>query len=319
MTLAETEPPVWRRLLVPAEMTLASLHDTLQVVMGWMYAPAMTLRPVLACAALLVACSRNADAVTPLHGGGYSYLVTPSGHMYRVLQAGPMIGGEGKQIATVVAYAGETREIARIGSDAEEIVAALAPEMELGGETSIIVQANVGYDPRKMISKSVSYNTVFERRNGRWRRLSPKDGEPKELDGVDGSPRPPDDPSFPFAAAKMKGAADAAAKWLALIDAGKVDASLAAMSETSRSRVSPDQWRALVTERSGLAAGARRVELYRMQTRNGNVPMPPGGGAVVQYDVRSAQGGRFVERVTLLNEKDGWRPVGYAFQSLPAG
>jgi len=279
----------------------------------------MTVRPVLVCAALLAACSKNAEAVTPLPGGGYSYLVTPAGHMYRLLKAGPVIGGEGKKLGTMVSYAGETCEIARIGADAEEIVAALGPEMELVGETSIIIQANVGYDPRKMISRSVSYNAVFEGKGGRWVRLPPKAGEPKELDLIDGSPKPPDDPSFPFDAVKTKNAADAAAKWVALIDADNVDASVAAMSETFRSQVSRDQWRALVTQRSGLAAGAKRVELYRMQTRNGNVPMPSGGGAVVQYEVRSPQGGRFIERVMLLNERDGWRPAGYAFQPIPAG
>ncbi len=35
VTLAEVEPPVWRRLLVPADMTLAKLHDALQAAMGW--------------------------------------------------------------------------------------------------------------------------------------------------------------------------------------------------------------------------------------------------------------------------------------------
>ncbi len=35
VTLAEVEPPVWRRLLVPAGMTLAKLHDALQDAMGW--------------------------------------------------------------------------------------------------------------------------------------------------------------------------------------------------------------------------------------------------------------------------------------------
>ncbi|HET8538843.1 MAG TPA: plasmid pRiA4b ORF-3 family protein [Anaeromyxobacter sp.] len=35
VTLAEIEPPVWRRLRVPADMTLASLHDALQDAMGW--------------------------------------------------------------------------------------------------------------------------------------------------------------------------------------------------------------------------------------------------------------------------------------------
>jgi hypothetical protein len=35
VTLAEVEPPVWRRQLVPAHMTLAKLHDALQAAMGW--------------------------------------------------------------------------------------------------------------------------------------------------------------------------------------------------------------------------------------------------------------------------------------------
>jgi len=117
----------------------------------------MAFRAVLLCA-LLAACSKSADADTPLPGGGYSYLVTPAGRMYRLLATGPVIGAEGKKLGTMVSYAGETREIARIGAEAEEIVAALGLEMELSGETAIIVQANVGYDPRKMISKSVSYN-----------------------------------------------------------------------------------------------------------------------------------------------------------------
>jgi hypothetical protein len=166
----------------------------------------MPLRLVLACV-LLVACSKNADAGKPLPGGGYSYLVTPAGRMYRVLKAGPVIGAEGRKLGTMVSYAGETRKVARIGTDAEELVVALGPEMELGGETVIIVQANVGYDPRKMISKSVSYNAVFERQGGRWVRLPPKAGEPKELEGIEGSPKPPDDPSFPFDPSKTKVAA----------------------------------------------------------------------------------------------------------------
>ena len=35
MTLLGTRPPIWRRLLVPANVTLAQLHDVLQVAMGW--------------------------------------------------------------------------------------------------------------------------------------------------------------------------------------------------------------------------------------------------------------------------------------------
>ena len=33
--LEDIEPPIWRRILVPATITLPKLHDLLQLVMGW--------------------------------------------------------------------------------------------------------------------------------------------------------------------------------------------------------------------------------------------------------------------------------------------
>ncbi len=35
VTLEDSKPPIWRRILVPGDVTLGRLHDILQVVMGW--------------------------------------------------------------------------------------------------------------------------------------------------------------------------------------------------------------------------------------------------------------------------------------------
>jgi hypothetical protein len=35
ITLQDIDPPVWRRVIVPSELTLFDLHQVIQIVMGW--------------------------------------------------------------------------------------------------------------------------------------------------------------------------------------------------------------------------------------------------------------------------------------------
>ena len=35
ITLCDTKPPIWRRVAVPADITLGQLHDVIQIAMGW--------------------------------------------------------------------------------------------------------------------------------------------------------------------------------------------------------------------------------------------------------------------------------------------
>ena len=35
VTLKDSNPPIWRKVQVPSDMTLSQLHDTLQIAVGW--------------------------------------------------------------------------------------------------------------------------------------------------------------------------------------------------------------------------------------------------------------------------------------------
>ncbi|NBV06626.1 MAG: plasmid pRiA4b ORF-3 family protein, partial [Proteobacteria bacterium] len=35
ITLTDSKPPIWRRILVSSETTLSKLHDIIQIAMGW--------------------------------------------------------------------------------------------------------------------------------------------------------------------------------------------------------------------------------------------------------------------------------------------
>lgn len=276
----------------------------------------MRLQTAICCLLMLASCKPATAGGFP-SGAGYSYLLSPSGRMFRIVQVGPVIGGAGKKIATMISYAGDTREVVRIVADAEKIIGALGPEMEFAGESSVIVQAVVGNDPSKLLSSSVSFNVVYDLRDGNWVRSPPKKEEPKEIGGPDMVTQPPDHPSFPYEPAKVAAAEEAAVKWVALLDAGDSAAAVAGMTEAFRGQLknSMDRWSALMGQR-GAAASSKRVQLYGMQVRGG--PQLPAGSAVlVQFELKHAKGGHSLEQVMMVNEGASWRPAGYGFRPTP--
>jgi hypothetical protein len=279
----------------------------------------MRVRVGLGCLLALSACSRGCAPSSPEGlSATYSYLVTPSGEMFRLLKTGPFYGAQHEKLGTMVFYAGATREVKRIETDAETLVAALGPEMQAAGEKALMVGVNVGYDPRKAFSQSDSYNVLFALADGRWIRVVRKGDGPQELSGG-GTTTPPEDPLFPFDAERTKAGAVAAAQWVALLDAQDGDAAVAAMTDTFRGQVTqaPGPWQTVLARRKGLAPG--RKELYRMQTRPASLTTPNSSVVTVAYETPSQGGGRVLERVAMVCDPKGCQSAGYGFQPVPAG
>lgn len=278
----------------------------------------MRLPPALLCIFLLAAggCSKGCTPgpARPSPTLGYSYLVTPSGRMYRLLKIGPAVTAEN---ATMLFYAGDTPEVARIESDAEALVAALGPEREAAGDRNLIVRVNVGFDARRDFSPAASYDVAFRLTGGQWLKI-PSGPAAASNFSVDGSPTPPEDVVFPFDPKTMEAAAAAAANWLALLDAGAEEAALSGMTDSFRGQVekAKDQWRGVVQRRGGLSQS--RVELYRQQSRATNLSAPNGITAL-EYLARTPSGARLLERVTVVCDASGCKVAGYTFQPIRGG
>lgn len=278
----------------------------------------MRLRHVLPCA-LVVAFASSAGAAGRTSGAWYTYLVAPSGHMVRVISIARGAVAADKQITMMVTYAADSPEVATVVREAGEIAAALGPELEAAGHSGLAVQAKFGWDPRQAFSTSVTYGVVFVLQDGRWVRRPPEKEDPEKVKGADAHARSPDDPAFPFDRPGVDAAAKAAESWMRLLDDGSEDVVLASMSRAYRAQTesSLDRWRELNAKRRSACSVGDRLERYRMQTRMKVDPMPPDGVVLVQYEFRSAKGGRCLEQVAMMNEKGGWRPAGYRFRPIP--
>jgi hypothetical protein len=279
----------------------------------------MTHRDVLICA-LLVAFAGSAGAAGRDPGDWYTYLVAPSGHMFRVISIGPAWVEADKHATIIVTYAADSPEVATILREAGEIAAVLGPQLQAKGHSRFTVLAKFGWNPRETFSTSVVYGVVFEMHDGRWVRKPPKEKDPEKIKEAEGLERSPEDPAFPFDRARIDAAARAAASWMKLLDEGSGDTVLASTSRAFRTQIggSIDRWHALIAKRNTGCAVGERLELNRMQTRMGADPMTADGVVLVHYELGRAKGGRCIEQVALVNENGAWRLAGIKVESVPS-
>jgi hypothetical protein len=240
--------------------------------------------------------------------GGYSYVVIPAGRMFRILKAGQVIRGAGTSLGAQVSYVSETAKPQEIVRDAESLVAAFGPEMQLAGETALRVEVHWAHDP------PAAPKLTFALKEGQWSRTS-------ELPAVAlGEGVMAADAVFPYEALKLRAAAAAAAHWIELLDSGAIEASVGGMNEEFRGqiRAAPERWLSVLQQRAGLGAPEQRQELYRMQTPNRVRTASPGDTALLEYEFDGVNGSRVLERIVMVFEgaDRGWRTAGYVFAPI---
>jgi hypothetical protein len=94
--------------------------------------------------------------------GPMSYLVTPVGHRFRFLGTVPLTDASGKKLAVLASYEGHTRDPAAAATAAAELMDAMGPELQAAGETDLVVQARVGFDPRKFVNRTTAFHVTFK-------------------------------------------------------------------------------------------------------------------------------------------------------------
>jgi len=245
-------------------------------------------------------------------GGPLSYLVTPSHRVFRILGSQPILDADGTKLGSLLAYVGDTRDPEVATAHSLELMEAWGPDAVVQGETAVLIQARVDFDPRKKFQSSVALHVAFQLKDGKWTRLrkpSPRPDRPKTM-GT-GPLEVIDQPGFPFDRSGLEEAAKVADRWLTATDAGDDRRLRQEMSRDLASDVESKkaEWERSLPGRAHLKVNGPRRELYRIQTWE-REPSPKGTRLYFTYSVNLAGLGPAVEKVKLVKE-DRWRVRGY--------
>jgi hypothetical protein len=300
------------------------------VTVGMVSTPSATITCLLRVAIALLATAPVANAQTPsrmtyelldarvmagtqIPGGPLSYLVTPSRRTFRILGTQPILDADGTKLGSLLAYVGDTRDPQVATSHSLELMEAWGPDAVVQGETAVLVQAQVNFDPRKKLQSTVALHVAFQLKDGKWTRLPeppPRPDRPKTI-GT-GPLEVIDQPGFPFDRSGLEEAAKVVRRWLMATDAGDGRRLREEMSRDLASDVESKkaEWERSLPGRAHLKVNSQRRELYRIQTWEGE-PSPKGTRLYFAYSVNLAGLGPAVEKVKLVKEEDRWRVRGY--------
>jgi hypothetical protein len=266
-------------------------------------------RIALVCACLL-ACSseKTADARET-----YDYLVTPAGHSFRLIGAGPILRGANTRLGLRITYVARALTKAELFAHADALVGSLGPEMQLVGDKTLTVRARIGPVSVALDSDKSTYDVEYRLTSSGFQRVdNPR--TPPALTGSDQS----DDPTFPLESQQLAAAAAAGVSWLGLLNRSDLAAIRARVTPAFQAQIESDeQLRALLAQRKAAGLPGSRRELYRTQQRVTDKPRPAGADVLLVYECTGPGRPRILERMTLSREADSWQIASYAFQPIP--
>lgn len=231
----------------------------------------------------------------------YSLLTLQSGHVFRVLNSGPLLGPKGERLGLALSYLSHARTQKELQAAAEELFEYLRPHAEHENDKAVVVIARVGSG-----ADAVEQQLLYQREpSGGWKRATP------ELKRFPEVPPEPAEEERDLAGTRVaKQRADA---WLSLLDAGRFEESWDAAAPFLKQRTPRSGWaESAVAIRASLGTPRLRKLISLMETRS--VPSAPQGRYIVlEYHSKFSRRSEAFESVTEMLCDDGeWRVAGYA-------
>jgi hypothetical protein len=257
----------------------------------------MILPFLLFAASLASVAAKPSDPAPP----AYALLTLSSGHVFRVLNSGPLLDAKGQRLALALSYLSSARTQKEVQASAEELFEYLRPHAENEKDKAVVVIARLGSG-----SEAVDQDVLYERQaSGKWKRSArPMKSLPPP------APAPSEEERDVAGSRVAKQQADA---WLSLLDTGRFGESWETAAPFLKARTARGTW-AESAEGIRASMGVPRLRKLISLMETSSVPSaPPGRYVVVEYRSKFTRRPVAFESVTEMLCDDGeWRVAGYA-------